>query len=60
MCPNAPDPEVVGYCELCDTDIFEDEEVYMYEDSYYHIDCFEENALEFLKKNHGAYITTID
>ena len=38
-CPNADEPPVVGSCEICDTDIFEGDDIYKLFDAMVCEDC---------------------
>lgn len=38
-CPNAPDPEICGYCDCCDDEIREGDEYYMIGSSIFCHDC---------------------
>lgn len=57
-CPNAPSPREIYTCTCCNEGIFSGEEVVRLDCSYYHRDCFMDNAADILLKDFGAEILT--
>ena len=53
-CPNAPDPPIAGYCKYCDEPVYDGEECYELDGDIYHLDCFDDDAVDILIKKFGA------
>ena len=41
-CPNADEPKEIYTCEICNRPIVEGDEYIRMDDSYFHIDCYED------------------
>ena len=53
-CPNADEPKAIYKCSFCEESIVEGDEYYELDGEYYHDECFEDNALEFIIEKLGV------
>lgn len=53
-CPNAPDPPEVYTCEDCGDPIIVGDEYVEFDEKHYHLDCFQDAAVDILLEHYGA------
>lgn len=53
-CPNAPAPPAFGRCKWCKDEILAGDEYVDLDGDYYHVDCFDDAAVEILYEEYGA------
>lgn len=53
-CPNAPNPPAVYTCKCCDEAVVAGDEFVELDGSYYHAECFMDNAANILFEEYGA------
>lgn len=52
--PDAPEPAEVHICSACEEPIYAGDECYELDNEYYHIECFEEEAVSLLVEKFDA------